>query len=244
MCVAHVEYSQIAPRRSDRPGLGRLLQRVAGAAVVAVLLMGGDVKVGLAAVPQNDPFADLEVLGAAELAEKRGGFMDKILGITLNLGAEIRSMVNGKLALLTTVKFDRGGNTEVSHNVPEGTNITGLTFLSSDGAPIAGLASTNTTGPVTVAAGSGSPITVPSGFTGVVTETETGATLAVSKVTKDQFANLVVNTDPSAAVQQSLNINIDVFGLAGLQQNIKLNTALSRFREAMRAASLGALGIN
>jgi len=246
MCNAHVGTDQDTKPYGGRLGLGRLFQKAVGAALFAVLLMAFDIKVGHAALQQDDPFAGVEVLGAAELAEKRGGFLDAALGISLNLGANIRSLINGKLVLETLVKFANAGATLVSQKVPDGVDLTGLTFLSSDGAAIAGvtgIATANTTGPVTFSS-NGSQITVPAGFQGLVAQSDTGVSAAVSKITKDQFANLVVNTDPGAAVQQTLNINIDVFGFAALQQSIKLNTATTRFRDAMRAASLGALGLN
>jgi hypothetical protein len=214
-----------------------------GAALFAALLMAADVRVGHAVVSQDDPFAGVEVLGATEMAEKRGGFVDAALGISLNLGANIRSLINGQLVLETLVKFTGSGAPEVTHNLANGADLLNLTFLSSDGSAIAGINTTNSTGPVTFTA-NGTQITVPAGFQGLVAQTDTGVSAALNKITQQQFANLVVNTDPGAAIQQTLNINIDVSGFSALQHNIKLNTAVAKFRDAMRAGSLGALGIN
>ena len=247
MCVAQVTTDQGSKRTGGPLGLGRLLPAMVGAALFAVLLMAGDVKVGHAALPQDDdPFAGVEVLGAAELAEKRGGFFVQGLGITLNLGANIRSSFNGLLVLETLVQFT-GGATDVTHTIPAGVDpavLAGLTFLSSDGSTIAGIDNNADSSTAQTFSVNGTTITVPAGFQGLVAQSDSGVSAAVNKIASEQFANLVINADPNAAVQQTLNINIDVLGFSALQQNIQLNTAVSKFREALRAASLGALGVN
>jgi len=211
--------------------------------VVLITGWGGS---GHTAIPQEDPFAGVEVLGAAEMAEKRGGFIDAALGISLNLGANIYTAINGSVVLETLVQFSSGGATSVTNTLAEGADLTGLTFLSADGTAIAGgvvPVVTNTAGPVTIAA-NGAQITLPAGFQGLVAQTDTGVAAAVNKITSEQFANLVINSDPTSIIQQTLQINIDVQGFSALQQNVRLNATMEKFRETMRSASLSALGIN
>src|SRR3990172_13236216 len=123
MCIAHVTTEQAAKRTGGVPGLGRLLPKMLGAALFAVLLMAGVVRVGDAAVPQEDPFAGVEVLGATEMAEKRGGFFHPSLGITLNLGANIKSMLNGSLVLETFINLGLAAPGTITHKFGD---ITGL----------------------------------------------------------------------------------------------------------------------
>jgi hypothetical protein len=221
------------------------LAAIAGGLLLAVLLVAGWGKPGHAAIPQDDPFANLEVLDAAEMAEKRGGFFDAILGINLNLTADIITKINGQQVLVSHVVIDAGGTTIT--DMPAATNLTGLTFLDSSGAAITEIASQNFLAPVTAISANGTSVTVPAGFQGLVAKSDTGGIVAaVSKITKEQFANLVINAnaDPNSVVQQDLNIDVGVEGFSGLQQNVRLNATLTRFRDAMRSASLGALGTN
>ncbi len=243
MCKKHSE--EIAALGSwGQTRWPRRLTRFAGGAVLAlVLAVAGWSNVGKAAVPQDDPFADLEVLGAAEMAEKRGGFLDAALGISLSLGANIRSSINGSLVLETLVQFTGSGATTVTNRLAPGADLTGLTFLSADGTAIAGIDTVNSTGPVSFSA-NGAQITVPAGFQGLVAKTDTGVGAAVNKITSAQFANLVVNSDPGSIIQQDLQINIDVEGFSRLQQNVRFNATVAKFRQAMRSASLSALGAN
>lgn len=242
MCKTHTRLIEPLEIRGQGNWLRRLMT-VASTALLAAVLIAGWGNAGLAAIPQDDPFAGLEVLGAAEMAEKRGGFLDAALGIRLNLGANIRTAINGHFVLETLVKFSNSGATQVTHTVSDGANLNGLSFLSADGTAIAGLDVVNSTGPVTFSA-NGTQVTVPAGFQGLVAQTDTGVAAAVSKITSEQFANLVVNADPGSIIRQELQINVDVQGFAQLQQSVRLNATMAKFRQAMRSASLSALGIN
>ncbi len=133
-------------------------------------------------------------------------------------------------------------------------DIVGLTFLSADGSAVGTIPGMSTLGnAVTLTAGNGVEITVPAGFEGLVALTDTGVIAAVNKITTEQFANLVINTDPGlvtdagilqSTILQTLEITIDVGGFAALQQSIQFNATTANFRESMRSASLSALGIN
>ncbi|MHA1600888.1 MAG: hypothetical protein ACTSW2_08670 [Alphaproteobacteria bacterium] len=242
MCKTHTRLIKPLEGQGQKRRLTRLMT-IAGAALLAAVLVAGWGNAGIAAVPQDDPFADLEVLGAAEMAEKRGGFLDAALGISLSLGANIRTAINGSLVLETLVKFSNSGVTQITNTIADGANLTGLTFLSADGTAIAGIDVVNSTGPVTFSA-NGAHVTVPAGFQGLVAQTDTGVVAAVNKITSEQFANLVVNSDPGAIIRQELQINVDVSGFAQLQKNVRFNATMAKFRQAMRSASLSALGIN
>ena len=267
MCKKHPEPKKTSRGRSK----GAHLSRIVALFTIGFLLpVAGWSGSGLTAISQEDPFAGVEVLGATEMAEKRGGFLDAALGISLSLGANIRTTINGIMILETMVTFVSGGETLVTHMVDPGADLTGLTFLSANGTAMVGtIPVTNTSGgPVTLTAGNGVQITVPAGFEGLVAQTDTGLAAAVNKITSEQFANLVINTDPGSAIEsssltdsglvtdsgsiidtgstilQTLNIEIDVQGFAALQQSIRFNATTERFRESLLSASLSALGIN
>lgn len=244
MCKTHAETKKAAKGRSRAGRVARVAALFAFGFLLPAVLVAGWGGSGLTALPQEDPFAGVEVLGATEMTEKRGGFIDAALGIRLNLGANIRTAINGSLVLETLVKFADSGATTVTNTIAAGAaDLTGLTFLSADGTPIAGVNVANSTGPVTFSA-NGAQVTVPAGFQGLVAQTDTGVVAAVNKITSAQFANLVVNSDPNAVIQQKLQINIDVQGFSRLQQDVRFNATVAKFREAMRSASLSALGIN
>lgn len=243
MCKKHTRMIKAPGRRGRTRWLTRLAT-IAGGVLLAAYLVVGWSNTSFAALPQeDDPFADLEVLGAAEMAEKRGGFLDAALGISLNLGANIRSSINGSLVLETLVKFSGAGATQVTHTVAPGADLTGLKFLSADGSVVAGVETVNSTGPITFSS-NGTQVTVPAGFQGLVAQTDTGVGAAVSKITSEQFANLVVNSDPGAIIRQELDIKIDVGGFSQLQKSVRFNATMAKFRQAMRSASLSALGAN
>jgi len=245
MCKTHADTNRAfaGRRRTSHPAR---FATFAGGLLLTVLLVAGWGAPGHAAIPQDDPFAGVEVLDAAEMAEKRGGFFDAILGINLNLTADIITKINGQLVLTSNVTIDTGG-VIVTNNTTAANNLTGLTFLDSSGAAIGNIAVQNFLAPVTAISANGTSVTVPAGFQGLVARSDTGGIVAaVSKITKEQFANLVINSnaDPNSVVQQDLNIDVGVEGFAGLQKNVRLNATLTRFHDAMRSASLGALGAN
>lgn len=251
-CKTHVE-SKGPPRGRSRAGGRNWARRLSKAValftcgfLLIVVLIAGWGGSGQTAIPQEDPFTDVEVLGVAEMAGKRGGFIDAALGISLSLGANIYTSINGSIVLETLVQFSTGGETSVTNTLMAGADLSGLTFLSADGTEIPGGVIPfvdNTAGPVTFAA-NGAQITLPAGFQGLVAQTDTGVVAAVNNITSAQFANLVINADPNSIVQQTLQINIDVDGFSALQQTVRFNATVEKFRATMRSASLRALGIN
>ncbi len=245
MCKKHVNTKRAPGRRNRSRRFLRVAVLFVTGFMLPVLLIAGWGGSGLTAIPQEDPFAGLEVLGASEMTEKRGGFIDAALGISLELGANIYTSINGSVVLETLVQFSSGGETSVTNTLTAaGAALPGLTFLSADGTAIAGIPMMDSTaGPITFAA-NGAQITLPAGFQGLVAQTDTGVVAAVNNVTSAQFANLVINTDPGSMIQQTLQINIDVQGFSALQQTVRMNATLAQFREAVRSSSLSALGLN
>jgi hypothetical protein len=252
MCKMHAEPNETSAGRWKLPRLARITAFSGGLLLTALLVAESGVP-GHAAVPQDDLFAGLEVLEAAEMAEKRGGFFDAILGISLGLGADIVTTINGTVKLTTTfTAFDAPPTYALT--VPDGFDLASLTFINSDGSgvdvgggiTIVGQAST------TLSIPGGPQITVPAGFGGLTWKGDKGIIAGVHKITQAQIANLVINSnpvdpssaDPLSSVQQELTFKIDVDGFSGLQANVRLNATLTRFRDAMRSASLGALGAN
>jgi hypothetical protein len=250
MCKKHADTKRTSGGRSRAGRLSRIAALFATGFLLPAVLVAGWGGNGQTAIPQDDPFAGVEVLGAAEMAGKRGGFIDAALGISLNLGATILTAIDGSLILKTMVNFSDTGVTTVTNMfTPGATDLTSLTFLSADGTAIAGIAMADTTNPVSFSSG-GVQITVPAGFQGLVAQTDTGIVAAVNNITSEQFANLVISADPGMTgadainIQQTLQINIDVNGFSALQQTVRFNATMEKFRETMRSASLSSLGLN
>ncbi len=105
-----VHRSILGPRhlRARMPKKNRTNHRWAMiAASLAVLAMSG-----LATPARADDFADLDVATAEAMADMRGGFM--VNGINFSIGAEIRTVVDGALALATNVTWSQAGSTVVA----------------------------------------------------------------------------------------------------------------------------------
>lgn len=249
MCKTHADKNTSSAGRCRTSHLARFAA-FSGGILLTVFLLAGWSAPGHAAIPQDDdPFASLEVLDAAEMAEKRGGFFDAILGISLGLGANIVTTINGNVTLTTTfTTFDATPTYALA--VPLGFDLATLTFINSDGSEV--IPGVNSQTSTTLSIPGGPVVTVPTGFEGLTWKGDKGIIAGIHKITKSQFANLVINanavdpssTDPLSSVQQELTFKIDVEGFSGLQQSVRLNATLTRFRDAMRSASLGALGAN
>ncbi len=98
----------------ETPLAARIRGLAAGALAALVLAIGGAGQAS-AALP-DDPFAGLEPMNDFELGSLRGG-METPFGLHLNLGAHIRSLIDGQVVLETVVTVDLAGIT-TTHTLP------------------------------------------------------------------------------------------------------------------------------
>lgn len=187
--------------------------------------------------PAPDPFRNLAVVGERELAAARGGL--ELGGLSLEFGADVRTYVDGSLALQTLVNMvdDRLVSHTISHIAPEtaATN----TAATGGGATNATTASTETNntgmGPSAATAPGKVATTVnlaglPSGSR-VVLSNSSGITAVVHQVTRERIVSALVNTANNRVLQQKLNVNVTIHNFRQYQQAVRdalLNSQLGR----------------
>lgn len=150
-------------------------------------------------------------LDDATLTDMRGGFLTAG-GVQFDFGASVRTLVNGQLALQSTVQWTQAGA------VMQQTAGPGATPIAPD--KLAGVFGTG--GP---AAG----VTVPA---------STGSTTVLANFAAGQVQNVLVNTASNQAVAQSADVFLTIYNLPQLQQQI--NQQLLSLRLANDVAVLGA----
>jgi len=154
----------------------------------------------------SSAFGALPVVGDAELSETRGGFLTAN-GIEFDFGANIQTLVNGQLALQTTVQWSSTGAT-VQQISGSGTNIVAV--------PSAQLTSLfgTTNGIVT----SGVQITGPSGSTEVA-----------ANVAGNQIQNLVANSANNQAITQNTAVTLAIYNFSTWQQQLTQHALAGQF---------------
>ena len=222
----------------ETPLAARIRGLAAGALAALVLAIGGAGQAS-AALP-DDPFAGLEPMNDFELGSLRGG-METPFGLHLNLGAQIRSLIDGQVVLETVVTINPTGITQIHHTLP---NLGNLTVGISAGVTISNGNSSG--GPSVVVAGlnGGGELSIPEGFEGVISPGDNGVVATLYKI--DLEENLIVNfvavTDAGRSATQHLELSITISNFGNLQSALQFNAIASQISDALRAASLGALG--
>lgn len=157
-------------------------------------------------VQTSSAFSALPVVGDAELSETRGGFLTAN-GIEFDFGANIQTLVNGQLALQTTVQWSSAGAT-VQQLSGSGTNIVAV-----PSAQLTALFGT-TNGIVT----SGVQIAGPSGSTEVA-----------ANVAGNQIQNLVANSANNQGIIQNTAVTLAIYNFAAWQQQLTQHALAAQF---------------
>jgi hypothetical protein len=187
--------------------------------------------------PASDPFRNLAVVDERELAAARGGL--ELGGLSLEFGADVRTYVDGSLALQTLVNMvdDRLVSHTISHIAPETavTNTATDTGASANAATTASTEANNTgaasapTAPGKVAA-TVNLAGLPNGSR-VVLSNSSGITAVVHQVTRERILSALVNTANNRVLQQKLNVNVTIHNFRQYQQAVRdalLNSQLGR----------------
>lgn len=177
----------------------------AGLCLVAIITLGGP-GLALAAPPP---------LSTAELASVRGGFT--VEGITFGFGADVRTYVDGKLALQTNLTWtDKGSvTTQTAGGV---------------GMPIGKAGDT-----------AGLNLTGLKAASGVVLTDASGATAIAQRITAGEIQNLVVNTASNRDIRQDIQLNLTIPDLAKMQSNFAMQQATMRMDRSLADSALSSL---
>jgi hypothetical protein len=159
-----------------------------------------------------------EIVSDAELGDQRGGFA--LAGMDIRLGAEMRTYLNGDLALLTVVNWDAAGAT-VRQTASGALTPARLDALQ------AGLAS------------SGS-FALKVGDTPVFTAN--GGQTAILQRFDNAIQNVLINTASNISVTQQTDATIDLSGYQGFQSDIISSRMSDALGSSIGAATLGAIG--
>jgi hypothetical protein len=183
-------------------------------------------------------FHELAVVSDDELQSLRGGF--EFAGLTFNFGANLRTFVDGILALETIINYTANG--VVARHLPaSATNTPGQTTTPAPsvvetGSSAPGDAAGGIAGSVQVLGGDQGPspaeLYLPnvdlSGLkdaTGVLIDDRRGAILALHEATRDRITSMVVNQATGRDIRQEVDISVTI-------QNFR------QFQDAMRGAIL------
>ncbi|MBI5040607.1 MAG: hypothetical protein HZB57_05235 [Gammaproteobacteria bacterium] len=204
----------------------------------------GVVEAGPATETTDIDFQELQVISTDELQALRGGF--EFAGLQFDFGANLRTFVDGRLALETIIKYTETG-VLTQHLPASPTNTPGRT---APAPTVAGTGSPATTSPPATgnAAGGGTQGSVqvlgagqgPSpadlylpnidlsamkDATGVLINDRKGAVLALHEATRDRITSMVVNQATGRDIRQEVDINVTI-------QNFR------QFQDALRGAIL------
>jgi hypothetical protein len=149
------------------------------------------------------------------LAEQRGGFV--INGMTVKLGADVRTYINGELALHTTINWS---DTGITKSQIVGSQLSPAEALTLDANALAN-------GQITMAVG-GTPA-----FTA-----NDGQTLVAHRF-EDGLQNILVNSASNQNIQQMVNASIELGGYDSFR-----STIISASMADALSASIGAMSFN
>ena len=160
-------------------------------------------------------FASAETVSMDELDEQRGGFV--IDGLDIRLGAQIQTLVNGELALMTSVSWTDMG-VETSRFVSDALS------TPTPGQLQGGLLST---GSITMNIGDATVFLANNGQTALIQNVETG------------LQNIIINTAHNTDIQTQVNATIDLSGYAAFQVNVQNGNLSSYLGMAIDQATIG-----
>jgi len=226
-----------------------LLATVASA---AVLLVGIEVTVGPAAWAissrdADDMFSKLQTVSDQTLAAERGKFI--VGGLDISLGATIKTLVNGQVALMTNLNLNNGIQiTPASVTTGGGTINNGMGASSTqigvqDPSPGSGSPTQVNINNGQINASTGSlNIQLPKGSdgVGVIINGNGGTTFAGTVVSPLGITNVMANNANGRSVLQQTQLTVTLNNFSGFQQQLisaqALSHVMSSVQSALRAA--------
>ncbi|NEX94068.1 hypothetical protein, partial [Caulobacter sp. 17J65-9] len=160
-------------------------------------------------------------VGEGDLDSMRGGFLVAD-GIAFDLGAVVRTLVDGQLALSTTLNWTPSG-TQVSHQIGP-TTVPATAEDLHAAAVLAGLDVKDLAG------------------TDQVFLAEGGGTAFIHRVSGADFQNIVVNTDSGVEIRQETEVNLSLPGFDQTQRDWLFSLFGFRVGADLTNATSGAVG--
>lgn len=179
-------------------------------------------RLALAGMP--DVFMELPLIGASELAAMRGGI--NLAGLDMDFGAEVRTLIDGTLALESVVSLTESGL--VSRRVVSaGADIPGSIQISGDGSSpsIESVSPTNVHLPGLSKAG------------GVAVNDNRGFTAVLNQIDGNQFLSVIVNQANGRSISHRVRIDVTIRNFKQFQQTARsalLNARILRTAPGIR----------
>ncbi len=199
-----------AKKLARRVWVGRLASSLLAACAMAVV-MGG---------PQAHAY-DLSALDGAEtvsdgeLAEMRGEFMD-LGGLRISFGAEVRTFVNGALALSTQFTWTPNGIVSTSSASELASRIDSTVAAQLSALGVHGV----------------------TGGQGYAMMGQTGGTAIIHRADEGGIQNFVINSQNDAAIRQEMDLSFELPGFEAMQSNMAVDRLGLQLRDDIMAASM------
>jgi hypothetical protein len=154
------------------------------------------------------PFEGAAPVGPATLESERAGFFSAA-GVEFGFAATLQTMVDGQVALTTTLTLQDNGSVDQQTNVNPN-----LEAALNAGAP--GTTVTAVNGGQQLSAAPGLDLSGVQGA-GIVIKSDSGITAVLNNIGANQFQNVVVNTANSQAISQNTAITVSLPAFSAAQ---------------------------
>ena len=154
------------------------------------------------------PFEGAAPVGPATLESERAGFFSAA-GVEFGFAATLQTMVDGQVALTTTLTLQDNGSVDQQTNVNPN-----LEAALNAGAP--GTTVTAVNGGQQLSAATGLDLSGVQGA-GIVIKSDSGITAVLNNIGANQFQNVVVNTANSQAISQNTAITVSLPAFSAAQ---------------------------
>jgi hypothetical protein len=151
-----------------------------------------------------------------ELSQSRGGFLTAN-GIEFDFGANIQTLVNGQLALQTSVQWNPTGAT-VQQTLGSGTNVVAIPSSQ-----------------LTALFGAGNGIVT----NGVQITAPTGSIEVAANVAGSQVQNLVANSASNQSISQNTAVTLAIYNFASWQQQLAQHALANQLANEALASRIG-----
>jgi len=156
------------------------------------------------------PFEGVGPVGPATLDSERAGFFTAA-GVEFGFAATLQTMVDGQVALTTTLTLQDNGSVDQQTNVNPN-----LEAALNAGAPAGGTTVTSVNGGQQLSAATGLDLSGVQGA-GIVIKSNTGITAVLNNIGANQFQNVVVNTANSQTITQNTAITVSLPAFSAAQ---------------------------
>jgi hypothetical protein len=165
------------------------------------------------AYADKDPWADLDVMDAAELSSNRGGIAIAP-GIEVGFGAVVTTMVNGMPALQTQLTWTNTGAIVSQTITSAGQELSTLTPAQRDALGLGGLDSAG----------------------GMIINDANGVTALVHNVTEGSLQNIILNNAGGRDITQHIDVTLELPGFEAMQGLLSLERFGMRIDSDMNLA--------